>query len=106
MHCWGGSPEETQWFVELDFYISFSGTVTFKSAKQIQESAACVPSDRLLIETDCPFLAPVPKRGERRNEPAYVRYVAEQVAKLRSESLSAIAEITTQNACDLFGLTV
>lgn len=106
MHCWGGSPEETQWFVELDFYISFSGTVTFKNAKQIQESAACVPSDRLLIETDCPFLAPVPKRGERRNEPAYVRYVAEQVAKLRGESLEAIAEVTTQNACELFGLTI
>lgn len=106
MHCWGGSPEETQWFVDLDFYISFSGTVTFKNAKQIQESAACVPSDRLLIETDCPFLSPVPKRGERRNEPAYVRYVAEQVAKLRSESLEAIADVTTQNACELFGLTV
>lgn len=106
MHCWGGSPEETQWFVELGFYISFSGTVTFKNAKQIQESAACVPSDRLLIETDCPFLAPVPKRGERRNEPAYVRYVAEQVAKLRGESLEAIAEVTSQNACELFGLTI
>lgn len=106
MHCWGGSPVETQWFVELGFYISFSGTVTFKNAKQIQESAACVPSDRLLIETDCPFLAPVPKRGERRNEPAYVRYVAEQVAKLRGESLEAIAEVTSQNACELFGLTI
>ncbi|BAY44757.1 Sec-independent protein translocase TatD [Scytonema sp. HK-05] len=106
MHCWGGSPEETQWFVDLDFYISFSGTVTFKNAKQIQESAACVPSNRLLIETDCPFLAPVPKRGERRNEPAYVRYVAEGVAKVRGESLEAIADVTTQNACELFGLTV
>ena len=106
MHCWGGNPEETQWFVDLDFYISFSGTVTFKGAKQIQESAACVRSDRLLIETDCPFLAPVPKRGERRNEPAYVRYVAEQVAKVRGETLEVIASVTTQNACELFGLTV
>jgi TatD DNase family protein len=83
MHCWGGTPEETQWFLDLGFYISFSGIVTFKNATQIQESARLVPSDRLLIETDCPFLAPVPKRGERRNEPAYVRYVAEQVARLR-----------------------
>ncbi|WP_017652481.1 TatD family hydrolase [Fortiea contorta] len=106
MHCWGGTPEEIQWFVDLGFYISFSGTVTFKNAKQIQSSAARVRSDRLLIETDCPFLAPVPKRGERRNEPAYVRYVAEQVAQLRSETVEAIAAQTTQNACELFGLVL
>lgn len=106
MHCWGGSPEETQWFVELGFYISFSGTVTFKNAKQIQESAAMVRSDRLLVETDCPFLSPVPKRGERRNEPSYVRYVAEQVAHLRGATLVEIASLTTRNACELFGLTV
>ncbi|MBO3461144.1 TatD family hydrolase [Aetokthonos hydrillicola Thurmond2011] len=106
MHCWSGSPEETQWFLDLDFYISFSGTVTFKSAKQIQDSAAMVKSDRLLIETDCPFLAPVPKRGERRNEPAYVRYVADKIASLRGETLEAIAALTTQNACELFGLVL
>jgi TatD DNase family protein len=106
MHCWGGDPEETQWFLDLGFYISFSGTVTFKNAKQIHSSAAMVSSDRLLIETDCPFLAPVPKRGERRNEPAYVRYVAEQVARLRGETLEAIACSTTENACKLFGLTL
>ncbi|MCM0590978.1 MAG: TatD family hydrolase [Gloeotrichia echinulata IR180] len=106
MHCWGGTPEETQWFTDLGFYISFSGTVTFKNAKQIQSSAAAVRSDRLLIETDCPFLAPVPKRGERRNEPAYVRYVAEQVALLRGETVEAIAAQTTRNACELFGLTL
>ncbi|BCL38629.1 TatD family hydrolase [Nostoc sp. MS1] len=106
MHCWGGTPEETQWFVDLGFYISFSGTVTFKSAKAIQASAAMVSSDRLLIETDCPFLAPVPKRGEKRNEPAYVRHVAEQVAHLRGETLEAICEQTTKNACKLFGLVL
>ena len=106
MHCWGGTPEETQWFLDLGFYISFSGTVTFKNAKAIQSSAAMVSSDRLLIETDCPFLAPVPKRGERRNEPAYVLYVAEQVAKLRQETVEAIAHQTTQNACKLFGLSI
>ncbi|MBW4686247.1 MAG: TatD family hydrolase [Komarekiella atlantica HA4396-MV6] len=106
MHCWGGTPEETQWFLDLGFYISFSGTVTFKNAKAIQSSAAMVSSDRLLIETDCPFLAPVPKRGERRNEPAYVRYVAEQVAKLREETVEAIAAQTTQNARELFGLSL
>ncbi|MDZ8028473.1 MAG: TatD family hydrolase [Nostoc sp. DedQUE11] len=106
MHCWGGTPEETQWFLDLGFYISFSGTVTFKNAKAIQSSAAMVSSDRLLIETDCPFLAPVPKRGERRNEPAYVRYVAEQVATLRQETVEDIAQQTTQNACKLFGLSI
>jgi TatD DNase family protein len=106
MHCWGGTPEETQWFVDLGFYISFSGTVTFKSAKQIQESAATVSKERLLIETDCPFLAPVPKRGEKRNEPAYVQYVAQQIANLRGETVEEIAAQTTQNACKLFGLTL
>ncbi|MBD1823981.1 TatD family hydrolase [Cyanobacteria bacterium FACHB-DQ100] len=106
MHCWGGTPEETQWFLDLGFYISFSGTVTFKNAKQIHASAQMVPSDRILIETDCPFLAPVPKRGERRNEPSYVQYVARQVAALRDTSIEQLAAQTTQNACQLFGLTV
>jgi TatD DNase family protein len=106
MHCWGGTPEETQWFLDLGFYISFSGTVTFKNAKAIQASAAMVKSDRLLVETDCPFLAPVPKRGEKRNEPAYVRYVAEQVAQIRQETLEAISAQTTQNACELFNLAI
>ncbi|TAE60182.1 MAG: TatD family deoxyribonuclease [Nostocales cyanobacterium] len=105
MHCWGGTPEETQWFLDLGFYISFSGTVTFKSAKTIQASAAMVSSDRLLIETDCPFLAPTPKRGEKRNEPAYVGYVAEHLAKIRGETIEAIANQTTANACKLFGLS-
>jgi len=106
MHCWGGKPQEVQWFLDLGFYISFSGTVTFKNAIDIQQSAVMVKSDRLLIETDCPFLAPVPKRGEKRNEPAYVRYVAEQVAKLRGETIEAIADQTTENACKLFGLAL
>jgi TatD DNase family protein len=106
MHCWGGTPEETQWFLDLGFYISFSGTVTFKNAKTIQASSIKVSSDRLLIETDCPFLSPVPRRGEKRNEPAYVRHVAEQLAKLRGETVEKIAAQTTQNACKLFGLDI
>jgi TatD DNase family protein len=105
MHCWGGTPEETQWFLDLGFYISFSGIVTFKNATSIQSSALLVPSDRLLIETDCPFLAPIPKRGKR-NEPAYVRYVAESIARLRNVSLEALAQETTHNACKLFSLTL
>lgn len=104
MHCWSGTPEETQVFLDLGFYISFSGIVTFKNARQIHASAQMVPSDRILIETDCPFLAPAPKRGERRNEPSYVQYVAQQLAELRGISVEQLAEQTTQNACQLFGL--
>lgn len=106
MHCWSGTPEETQWFLDLGFYISFSGIVTFKNARQVQAAAQMVPENRLLVETDCPFLSPVPKRGERRNQPAYVRYVAEQVATLRGVSLEAIATQTTANARQLFNLPV
>lgn len=106
MHCWSGTPTETQWFLDLGFHISFSGIVTFKNAIQVQESAKLVPGDRLLIETDCPFLAPVPRRGERRNQPAYVRFVAEQVAQLRQIPLDQLAAQTTVNACRLFGLSV
>lgn len=105
MHCWGGTPEETQWFLDLGFYISFSGIVTFKNAQSIQESARRVPLNRLLIETDCPFLAPAPRRGKR-NEPAYVRYVAECVAALRQVSVETLAAQTTQNAVDLFRLNI
>jgi len=105
MHCWGGNPEETQWFLDLGFYISFSGIVTFKNAIMIKESAKIVPPDRLLIETDCPFLAPVPKRGKR-NEPAYVSYVAEYLASLRQVSPETLAEETTKNACNLFHLNL
>ncbi|MGF1536800.1 MAG: TatD family hydrolase [Elainellaceae cyanobacterium] len=101
MHCWSGTPEETQWFLDLGFYISFSGIATFKSATQVHESVKMVPGDRLLIETDCPFLAPVPKRGKR-NQPAFVRYVAERVAQLRETSVASVATQTTENAWTLF----
>lgn len=103
MHCWAGSPDQTRACLDLGFYISFSGIVTFKNAKSIQESAKIVPNDRLLVETDCPFLAPVPNRGKR-NEPSYVRYVAETVASLRDTPLETLAETTTKNARQLFSL--
>ena len=104
MHCWTGTPEETQWFLDLGFYISFSGIVTFKSATQVQASAQLVGCDRILVETDCPFLSPVPKRNQKRNQPANVRHVAEFVAKLRGVSLQEIAAQTTTNARALFNL--
>lgn len=103
MHCWGGNEEETKWFLDLGFYISYSGIVTFKNARQVQEAAKTVPGDRLLVETDCPFLAPVPYRGKT-NEPSYVLHVAKQVAQLRQMSLESLAEQTTANACRLFDI--
>jgi TatD DNase family protein len=105
MHCWTGTPEETRWFLDLGFYISFSGVVTFKSARTVHESATVVPDDRLLVETDCPFLAPVPHRGER-NEPAHVLNVAQTVARLRDVPLETLAYQTTRNARELFKLPV
>ncbi|KGG14751.1 MULTISPECIES: TatD family hydrolase [unclassified Prochlorococcus] len=103
MHCWGGTVEEMQRFLDLGFYISFSGTVTFPKAKQIHECALNVPQDRFLIETDCPFLAPIPNRGKR-NEPAYVQSVALKIADIRGQDFSDIAESSTLNARVLFGL--
>lgn len=105
MHCWSGTPAETQWFLDLGFYISFSGVVTFKNATQIQASAKLVPIDKLLVETDCPFLAPVPKRGKR-NEPAFVSHVASYLAQLRGEDIETLADRTTANARQLFRLPV
>jgi len=106
MHCWTGTPDETQRFLDLGFFISFSGIVTFKSAAQVKASAQMVPSDRILIETDCPFLSPVPKRKEKRNQPAFVRHVAETVAELRGVPLAELAAQTTQNAQKLFQLPI
>ena len=103
MHCWGGTPEEMESFLELGLYISFSGTVTFPKALMIHECARKVPKNRYLIETDSPFLAPVPKRGKR-NEPAYVEHVAERLAELREESIADVAETSSANARKLFAL--
>ncbi len=103
MHCWSGTPEETRWFVERGCWISFSGIVTFKSAKSVQAAVAAVPQDQILVETDCPFLSPVPKRGKR-NEPAHVVHVAEKVAELRGIGKVDLSEQTTANARRLFRL--
>lgn len=104
MHCWAGTPEETDWFLDLGFYISFSGIVTFKNAHQVKASAQRVPADRLLVETDCPFLTPEPRRKERRNQPANVSHVAAYLSTLRQEPLAMLAQQTTENAVRLFRL--
>ncbi len=101
LHCWTGTPKEMKQFLDLGFYISFSGIVTFPKAHEIQECAKIVPKDKYLIETDSPFLAPVPHRGKR-NEPAFVENVANFMANLRSSELITIAKESSKNAEDLF----
>ncbi|WP_269621830.1 TatD family hydrolase [Prochlorococcus marinus] len=103
MHCWGGTLAEMEGFLDLGFYISFSGTVTFSSAKSIHACAVKVPENRFLIETDSPFLAPVPKRGKR-NEPSYVQSVAHKIAELREQNFASVAFSSTANARRLFDL--
>jgi TatD DNase family protein len=103
MHCWGGTPEEMEGFLAHGLFISFSGTVTFPKAEATHQCARQVPADRYLVETDCPFLAPVPRRGKR-NEPAYVAAVAARVADLRGEPLDQVANTSTANAVALFAL--
>lgn len=103
MHCFSGSPGLAQQALELGFLISFSGIVTFKKAEELRTIAEQVPLDRLLIETDCPFLAPVPFRGKR-NEPAFVVEVARCLAELRGVSLEEIARVTSENFARVFEL--
>lgn len=101
MHCFTEDWETARKALDLDFYISFSGIVTFKNAIELQEVAKRVPLDRMLIETDSPYLAPVPHRGKT-NQPGYVCHVAEFVAALRGESIEVIAQQTTENFFTLF----
>lgn len=101
MHSFSGDTEWMARFLELGMHISISGVVTFKKAVEVQAVAAAVPAEKLLIETDAPYLAPVPFRGKR-NEPGYTRYVAERVAELRGESMEQVAQVTRQNAHQLF----
>ncbi len=101
MHCFGEDWEAAKRALDLGYYISLSGIVTFKNAPQVHEVAKKVPLDRLLIETDSPYLAPVPYRGKT-NEPAWVLHVAEHIAQLRGESAAQIAQATTANFYQLF----
>jgi len=96
MHCFSGGPEEARQALALGFHLSFGGIVTFPKALNVQEAARITPPDRILIETDAPYLAPVPRRGKR-NEPAYVVETARKMAELRGESVESIAAATTAN---------
>lgn len=104
MHCFGGGPELAEAALSLGLYISFAGNVTFKKAEPLREVARQVPPERLLVETDCPYLAPVPFRG-RRNEPAFVVETARFLAELRGVEPEELGRLTSANFSRLFGVT-
>lgn len=101
LHCFSGSKETAEKFVDLGFYVSFSGSVTFSNAKKFYDIVPVVPRDRILIETDCPYLAPVPYRGTT-NYPRYVRKQAEKIAEILDEDYTEIERLTTDNAYRIF----
>ena len=101
IHCFSGSAETAMEYVKMGFFISFAGPVTFKNAQNLQRAAEAVPLDRLLCETDSPYLAPVPMRGKR-NEPAHVRFVNQKLAELKGITEEEMARITCQNAFRLY----
>lgn len=105
MHCFAENWDIAKQALDIGFYVSFSGIVTFKNAKAVQEAALQMPLERLLVETDAPYLAPMPHRGKT-NEPAYVRHTAEYIAQLKGISLETLAEATTDNFYRLFAHAV
>lgn len=102
-HSYSGSPEMAMQLIKKGWYISFSGVVTFKNAKQAVEVAKLIPSDRFLVETDCPYLAPVPFRGKR-NDSEKMKYTIQQLAEIRGETFESIEQQTERNAKELFGI--
>jgi len=104
MHCFSGGPDEAREALDLGFYLSFGGVVTFPKAVNVQDAARMTPADRLLIETDAPYLAPVPRRGKR-NEPAFVVETARHLAGLRATTVDEIAEVTSRNFERVFSLS-
>lgn len=104
MHCYTGSVESAKAYLNMGYYISFSGSLTFKNAPKLAEVAQFLPADRVLIETDCPYMTPVPLRGKR-NEPAYVLHTCEKLAEIRGISASEAAEMTLKNGLKAFGIS-
>jgi len=104
MHCFGGTVEQARASLDLGFVISFAGNITYPKAQNIRDAASIVPLDRIFIETDSPYLAPVPHRGKR-NEPAFVTEVARQVADLRSMQAEEVGQLTSENFCRFFRLS-
>lgn len=104
IHCYTGLASYIPKFLELGFYIGFTGITTFPDAEEVQAAAKATPINRLLLETDAPYLTPHPHRGKR-NEPAYVRFVAEAIARLKGKDVASVEEQTTANAFELFQLS-
>src|SRR5205085_6903742 len=103
IHCFSSDWTAAQRYLALGLYLSFSGILTFRNAEAVRDAAARVPIDRVLVETDCPFLAPAPHRGKR-NEPAYVALTAQKLAEVRGEPLERLAQATAENARRLLGI--
>ncbi len=103
LHCYSGSAEMAREYVKLGCYISFTGVITFKNASKILEAVKAVPKDRLMIETDCPYLSPVPYRGKR-NQPAYVAKVAQAMADIRGAGYDEVCDYTFENGRRFFGI--
>jgi TatD DNase family protein len=103
IHCFTGTPDDARAYAALGYYVSFSGIVTYKTAQPLRDAVPLIPRERLLIETDCPYLAPIPRRGKR-NEPAFLTHTAEVVARCSGMSFDALADTTAQNACRVFRL--
>jgi TatD DNase family protein len=101
IHCFTGNYEAAREYLDLGFYLSFTGIITFKNAEALREVVRKVPLERMLVETDSPYLTPVPHRGKR-NEPAYVRFVAETIATIKEAAFEEVADTTTRNVRDLF----
>jgi len=101
IHCFTGNYEAASAYLDLGFYLSFTGIITFKNAEPLREVVRKVPLERMFVETDSPYLTPVPHRGKR-NEPAYVRFVAETIAKVKGIELEEVALITSENVKKLF----
>lgn len=104
IHCFTGTVEDARLYAELGYYVSFSGIVTYKTAQNLRDAVPLVPRERLLIETDCPYLAPIPRRGKR-NEPAFLVHTAEVVAGCAGMNLEELAKVTAENAARVFRLT-
>lgn len=103
LHCYSGSVEMALEYIKLGFYISIAGPVTFNNSRVLKDVVKAIPLDKLLVETDCPYLTPEPNRGKR-NEPAYVKYVAGEIADIKGISFEKLAEATNKNTKDLFGI--
>ena len=103
IHCYSYSREMAEEYVKMGFYIGIGGVVTFKNAKKLKDVAAAIPIEKIVLETDCPYMAPEPYRGKR-NQSSYIRYVAEKIAELKEMSPEEVIAVTEKNARDLYGI--